>query len=488
MNKTRFPKNFLWGGAVAANQCEGAYLEDGKGLNVTDVCKGLLKDPYMKWNGEKWEADLEGFFPSHESIDFYHRYKEDLALMGKDGMGFKAFRTSISWARIFPNGDETKPNEAGLKYYDDLFDEMHKQGIEPVVTMSHYETPLHLLTEYGGWLNEKMIDFWMNYAETILRRYKDKVKYWLTFNEINNLFKIPFAPGACLDIHPKNTEKVNADLTRRELYQAAHYVAVANAKTVKLAREINPDMKIGAMLSLSGMATYPETCKPEDVIAVQQFQHQQHFFLDLFCKGKYSGYAKREWEEKGYTPIMEDGDLELIQENTVDYIAFSYYKSCVLRAGAEMKTDTGGVYGLKNPYITEYSPEPWKWPVDPQGLRYLCNSLNDIYEKPLFIVENGIGLDEKEDENGKIEDDFRRYYVSEHLKQLSEAIKDGCDIMGYLYWGPIDIVSAGTGEMKKRYGFIYVDKDNDGNGDLHRSRKESFDWYKEVIASNGEIL
>lgn len=419
-----FPEGFLWGGAVAANQCEGAYLEGGKQLNVSDVCRGLLREPLMKWNGEKWEPDQEGYSPTHEAIDLYHRYPEDLKLMGKE-------------------------------------------GIEPVVTMSHYETPLHLLTEYGGWLNEKMIGFWLDHAKTILERYKGKVRYWLTFNEINNLFKLPFAPGGCLDIHPKHTDRVDQDLTKKELYQAAHYIAVANARTVQLARQIDPAMKIGAMLSLSSLATYPATCDPKDVIAVQSFQHQQQFFLDLFCKGRYSGYAKREWKENGWTPVMREGDLQLIAENTVDHIAFSYYKSCVLKDGEVMQTDTGGAYGANNPYITEYSPKPWRWPVDPLGLRYLCNHLNDVYDKPLFVVENGIGLDEEPDSEGKIADGFRERYVAGHLKQLKEAILDGCDVMGYLYWGPIDIVSAGTGEMKK---------------------KDSFDWYKHVIETNGSEL
>ncbi len=480
-----FDKGFLWGGAVAANQCEGAYLENGKGLNVTDVSKGLLKDPSMKWNGEKWEAELTGYFPSHEAIDFYHRYPEDLAMMKE--MGFKAFRTSISWARLYPDGDETEPNKAGIQFYHDLFDEMHRNGIEPVITLSHYETPLHLLTEYGGWLNEKMIGFWMNYVRTVFTEYKGKVHYYLTFNEINNLFKIPFAAGGLLDIHPVHTDVVNQDLTKKELYQAAHYIAVANAKTVALCKETDPSVKIGCMLSLSQLATYPQTCAPDDVIEVQQFQHQAMFFLDLFCKGIYSGLAKREWEENGWMPEMKEGDLELIKNNTVDFIAFSYYKSCVLKAGEPMKTDTGGAYGANNPYITEYSPQPWRWPVDAQGLRYVCNFLNDHYGLPLFIVENGIGLDDTVEEN-EIKDEFREKYVHDHLVQLKEAVRDGCTVMGYLYWGPIDIVSAGTGEMKKRYGFIYVDKDNNGNGSMNRMKKNSFEYYRKVISTNGEIL
>lgn len=488
MDKIEFPKNFLWGGAVAANQCEGAFLEDGKGLNVSDVSKGLLNTPKMKWNKDKWVADIENEnILNHKGIDFYHHYKEDLALMKE--MGFKAFRTSISWARIFPNGDEEIPNEEGLKFYDNLFDEMNKLGIEPVVTLSHYETPLHLLTEYGGWLNEKMIEYWQNYVSIVFNRYKGKIKYYLTFNEINNLFKIPFAAGGVLDIHPKHTEKVNEDLTKKDLYQAAHYIALANAKTVKLIHEIDPNAKIGAMLSLSSLVTYPKTCNPSDVIAAMNFQHQQMFFLDLFCKGIYPGYAKREWDELDIKPKMNDGDLELIKNYTVDYIAFSYYKSCVISDGEVMKTDTGGAYGANNEYIKIYSPEPWRWPVDPKGLRYLCNFLNDHYNLPLFIVENGIGLKESLNDGTVLEDEFRIEYVKEHLKQLKEAIKDGCDVIGYLYWGPIDIISAGTGVIDKRYGFVYVDLNNDGSGTFKRYKKtKCFNWYKNVISSNGENL
>ena len=482
-----FPKEFLWGGAVAANQCEGAYLEDGKLLNVSDVSKGLLKNPKMKWNGHKWEPNIDDeIILNHKGIDFYHHYKEDIALMAE--MGFKAFRTSISWARIFPKGDEEKPNEAGLQFYDNLFDEMLKNGIEPVITLSHYETPLHLLTEYGGWLNEKMIGFWMRYVTTVFNRYKGKVKYYLTFNEINNLFKIPFAAGGVLDIHPKHTDYVNEDLTKKDLYQAAHYIALANAKTVNLCHKVDSEAKIGAMLSLSSLATYPKTCAPKDVLAAQKFQHQQMFFLDIFCKGKYPGYAKREWREMNFTPKMRENDLQIIQENTVDFIAFSYYKSCVIQDGEVMKTDTGGAYGANNEYIKTYSPDPWRWPVDPLGLRYLCNFLNDHYGLPLFVVENGIGLKEML-KNGKVkEDGFRQEYIREHLIQLHEAIEDGCEIIGYLYWGPIDIISAGTGVIDKRYGFIYVDSNNEGTGTMKRYKKPSFCWYKKVIETNGKSL
>lgn len=489
MTKT-FSQQFLWGGAVAANQLEGAYLTDGKKLNVTDVMVGLINTPDLKWNHEtqKWEPDFkkDKVYLSHDGIDFYHRYKEDLALMAE--MGFKAFRTSISWGRIFPNGDETTPNEAGLKFYDDLFDEMIRLGMEPVITLSHYETPLHLLTEYGGWLNPKLIDFWMNYVKVVFERYKGKVKYWMTFNEINNIFRLTFAAGGVLDIHPKDTSKPNADLTEAMLYQACHYIFVANAKAVALCHEIDPQSKIGCMLSLSSLATYPYSCNPDDVMGALQFQRKQKFFLDVMCKGKYPGYVLRILEEKNIHIEKQPGDDALIAKYPVDYIAFSYYRSAVFKSDGSITVDTGGAAGVENPYLEGTSPAPWKWPIDPKGIRYVCNILSDEYGLPLFIVENGIGLDEGPDHQDKIHDEFRIRYTKNHLLQVEEAIKDGCEIMGYLYWGPIDLVSAGTGEMKKRYGFVFVDRYNDGTGTLQRLKKDSFDWYKEVISSNGASL
>lgn len=485
-----FPKDFLWGGAIAANQAEGAYLTDGKKLDVTDVMVGIGNDPDLKWNDEtgKWEPDFkkDKVYLSHEAIDMYHRYKEDLKYMA--GMGFKAFRTSISWSRIFPNGDETEPNEAGLKFYDDLFDEMISLGMKPVVTLSHYETPLYLLTEYGGWANEKLIDFWDRYTTTVFKRYKGKVKYYMTFNEINNLWRMPFPAGGILDINPENKELPNADLTEAELYQAAHYILVANAKSVKSCHEIDPEAQIGCMLSLSPLAVYPETCNPDDVFGAMEEQHKHLFWLDTMVKGYYPGYAKRYMKDHGIELKMKDGDLELIGDNTVDYIGYSYYRSSVYSSKKAMSGDTGGSKGAVNPYLKECSPEPWCWPVDPKGIRYIANLLEDNYGIPQFIVENGIGLDENLDENGEIDDEFRRRYIEEHLREINEAIKDGCSIIGYLYWGPIDVVSAGTGEMKKRYGFVYVDRFNDGHGTLERRKKKSYDWYKKVIETNGDCL
>ena len=492
---TAFPEGFLWGGAVAANQLEGAYLEDGKQLNVTDVMTGIGNKPDIQWNEEtgKWEPSLtyEHVHLSQEGIDFYHRFKQDLALMA--GMGFKAFRTSISWARIFPHGDEEEPNEAGLAFYDDLFDTMLELGMEPVITMSHYETPLGLLVDYGGWLDRRMIGFWERYVRTILERYKGKVKYWMTFNEINIGRMIPFAATGVLDIHPTNKEVPNADLTQQQLYQAWHHQFVANALAVRLAREIDPACKVGIMLSQSGIACYPETCNPDDVLGAQAMQRKQSFYSDVMLKGRYPGYVRRIWAEEGVELDVRPGDMELIAANTNDFFAFSYYRSSVFSstaAGAEdaASATSGATGNVKNPYLTACSPQPWCWPVDPKGLRYVCNYLQDRYDVPLFIVENGIGLDEGPDEEGRIRDPFRVEYVRDHLLQVEEAIRDGCDIMGYLYWGPIDVVSAGTGEMRKRYGFVYVDRFNDGTGTLERRKKDSYDWYRQVIETNGASL
>ena len=488
----KFPKDFLWGGAVAANQCEGAWLEDGKLPNVTDVLLGIIRSgrkPSIKWNDEKniWEMDLDPNvqYLSHEGIDFYHRYKEDLKLMSE--MGFKAFRTSISWARIYPRGDEEEPNEKGLLFYDNLINEIVSLGMEPVITISHYETPLALICEYGGWTNRKLIGFFEKYVRTILERYKGKVKYWLTFNEINNAFKIPFASAGVVSFPPSDPSEPMKDVDDKMIYQACHHMFVANALAVKAQKEIDPSAHMGVMCSFSHIATYAENCDPENALGATLFRRKHYFFTDVMCRGHYPRYMINEWQKNGTAPIMEENDEELIKNYTNDFIAFSYYRSAVFSKDVEMKSDTGGAIGLSNPYLSESSPEPWKWPIDATGFRYVCDELYDRYELPLFPVENGIGLKEDE-ENGMIEDPARVKYLKMHLEALAQAIEDGCEIIGYLWWGPIDIVSAGTGEMKKRYGFIYVDRFNDGTGDLHRSKKQSFEYFKKVIETNGEIL
>lgn len=490
-----FPEGFLWGGAVAANQVEGAWLEDGKLPNCTDVMVGIGLDgrnPGLRYNREtkRFEMALkpDKKYLSHEGIDFYHRYPEDLALMGK--MGFKAFRTSISWARIFPHGDDEKPNEAGLAFYDRLFDEMIRQGMQPIITLSHYETPLHLMTEYGGWTNRRLIGFFERYARTVMERYSGKVKYWMTFNEINNIYQMPFAAGGFMpsDYDP-DSEDLASNYTQKDLYQASHHLLVASALAVKACHELCPDAVCGGMITSSPVAIYPYSCNPDDVWGAMQARRRTFFFTDVMCRGAYPAYIKRIWKEQDCAPVMEKGDLDILAADVVDYLAVSYYRSSTYKSDFLLKDATGsltsGANGAVNPYLKETTPEPWCWPIDPQGLRYALNELTDRYGLPLFIVENGVGLDETEKPGEPIDDPERIAYLEQHLVQVGEALLDGCNVMGYLWWGPLDIVSAGTGEMRKRYGFIYVERFNDGSGDLHRSPKKSYERYREIIANNG---
>ncbi|MGM9926438.1 MAG: glycoside hydrolase family 1 protein [Bacillus sp. (in: firmicutes)] len=463
----KFPEGFLWGGAVAANQLEGAYNVDGKGLSTADVSpNGIMFEPDFSMK----ELNLY-----HDGIDFYHRYKEDIALFAE--MGFKAFRLSIAWTRIFPNGDEAEPNEKGLEFYDKVFDELTKYKIEPVVTISHYEMPLGLVKNYGGWRNRKVIDFYLNYAKTVYNRYKDKVKYWMTFNEINVVLHCPFTGGGLIFEEGENKTDV--------MYQAAHHQFVASALAVKAGHEINPDFKIGCMIA--SMTTYPFTCNPNDVFEAMQTDRKTLLFSDIQARGEYPGYLKRFLRENNITIEMAEGDEEILKEHTVDYIGFSYYMTFVASTDPEALEKAKGnlLDGVKNPYL---KASEWGWQIDPKGIRTTLNALYDRYQKPLFIVENGLGAVDVVEEDGSINDDYRIEYMRDHLIEVREAIADGVDLMGYTSWGPIDLVSASTAELKKRYGFIYVDRDNEGNGTMKRTKKKSFNWYKEVIATNGDSL
>ena len=465
-----FPKDFLWGGAVAANQCEGAYLEDGKGLSVQDVLPHGIHKPRTEQPTPD-NMKLVG-------IDFYHRYKEDIKLFAE--MGFKVFRTSIAWSRIFPQGDETTPNEKGLQFYDDLFDECHRYGIEPLVTISHYETPLYLAEQYNGWANRKLVGFYENYCRTIFARYKDKVKYWLTFNEINSLIHVPFMSGGI--VTPKE------ELSQQDLYQACHHELVASALAVKIGHEMMPGAKIGCMIL--GITSYPLTPNPDDVIATMIKDRETLFFADVHARGYYPGYMLRYFRENDIEIEFAPEDKEILS-HTVDFISFSYYSSNCQAADPNAGEMTGGNLsrGFKNPYV---KASEWGWPIDAKGLRFTLNKLWDRYQKPLFIVENGLGaVDELvTDENGNktVIDDYRIAYLNDHLVQVEEALKDGVELMGYTSWGCIDVVSASTAELKKRYGYIYVDRHDDGSGTLQRYKKKSFHWYKEVIATNGASL
>lgn len=467
----RFPDGFLWGGAVAANQCEGAYNEDGKGLSTQDVTPKGIKGPRTK---EPTPDNMKLI-----GIDFYHRYKDDIKLFAE--MGFKVFRTSIAWSRIFPNGDEKEPNEKGLQFYDDLFDELLKYGIEPLVTISHYETPLNLSVKYDGWINRDMISFYERYVRTIFNRYGEKVKYWLTFNEINSVLHEPFLSGGIY------TDK--SKLKKQDLYQAVHHELVASALATKIGHEMIPDSKIGCMVL--SMPMYPLTSNPDDVIAAMNSDHMNTFFGDMHVRGQYPGYMKRYFKENNIEIKMGEGDEELLKNHTVDFVSFSYYmSSCEAADRSKAQAGEGNLMGgVTNPYLKQ---SEWGWAIDPQGLRYVLNQFYDRWQKPLFIVENGLGaVDElvtEPDGTKTVLDDYRINYLRDHLLQVKEAVEDGVPVMGYTSWGCIDLVSASTAELKKRYGFIYVDRNDDGSGTLNRYKKKSFDWYKNVIATNGENL
>ena len=474
----QLPKDFLWGGAVAAHQVEGGWNADGKGVSICDVLSGgSVSVDRVITDGVK-----EGYrYPNHEATDFYHRYKEDVALFAE--MGFKCFRTSIAWARIFPNGDETKPNEAGLQFYDDLFDELLKYNIEPVITLSHFEMPYHLVKEYGGWKNRQVIDFFVHYADTVMRRYKSKVKYWMTFNEINNQkdHAYPLFGYCCSGVVFNESER-----PEETMYQVVHHELVASAKVVKLGHTINPDFKIGCMISF--VPLYPYSCNPDDMMYSAESMHDRFLFGDVHMRGEYPSYALKEWERKGYNIEMAPEDAQILKEGCADYVGFSYYMSNAVKADqvGTGKGLTGFAGSVPNPHV---KASDWGWQIDPVGLRYSLNILYERYQKPLFIVENGFGAIDKVEPNGEINDDYRIEYLKAHIEQMKKAVTvDGVDLMGYTPWGCLDCVSFTTGEYRKRYGFIYVDKNDDGTGTMARSRKKSFNWYRDVISSNGEKL
>ncbi len=477
-----FRDDFLWGGACAANQFEGAWDVDGKGPSVPDMCtSGSHTTP------RRVTRTIEPgvLYPSHEAVDFYHHYEEDIALFAE--MGFKVFRTSINWTRIFPTGMEEEPNEAGLAFYDRVFDCCKKHGIEPLVTISHYEMPYALVEKYNGWEGREVIDLFMHYCQVIFARYEGKVRYWLTFNEINS-GTMPF--GAVLSTGtvrgyegPMSVDQLPDNPQSR--FQALHHQFVASAKAVKYAHEHYPDYKMGNMICF--ITAYPYTCDPADILACQQQMQMMNWFCsDVQVRGEYPYYSQRYFDEHGVTIHKEPGDDQILKEGVVDFYTFSYYMSNCITTHKDVEEVGGNVTrGFKNPYL---KASDWGWQIDPKGLRYTLNEIYGRYGIPMMVVENGLGAYDKLEEDGSIHDDYRIDYLRQHIEEMREAVKDGVDLMGYTPWGCIDLVSASTGEMAKRYGFIYVDKYDDGTGDLSRRKKDSFAWYKKVIATNGEDL
>ncbi|MEI7378403.1 6-phospho-beta-glucosidase [Pectobacterium versatile] len=475
MSASTFPNGFLWGGAIAANQAEGAYLEGGKGLTTVDMIPhGVNRLPVKLGQEPRFALREDEFYPSHQAIDFYHRYKEDIALMAE--MGFTVFRTSIAWSRLYPNGDELTPNADGIAFYRDVFAECKKYNIEPLVTLCHFDVPMYLVTEYGSWRNRKMVEFFARYAQTCFEAFDGLVKYWLTFNEINILLHSPFSGAGLAFADGENQEQVK--------YQAAHHELVASALATKIAHEVNPENQVGCMLA--GGNFYPWSCKPEDVWAALNKDRENLFFIDVQARGTYPAYTGRLFKEKGITIASEPGDDEILK-NTVDFVSFSYYASRCASADMNEQNSSAAniVKSLKNPHI---KASEWGWGIDPLGLRITMNMMYDRYQKPLFLVENGLGAKDELNAQGEIDDDYRISYLREHISAMADAIGDGIPVIGYTSWGCIDLVAASTGEMSKRYGFIYVDRDDRGEGTLARKKKKSFYWYKKVIASNGSDL
>jgi 6-phospho-beta-glucosidase len=481
----KFPENFFWGGATAANQCEGAWNLDGKGESVADhMTAGDRKTP------RRFTPDIEeGLqYPSHEAIDFYHHYKEDIAMFAE--MGYKMFRLSIAWTRIFPKGDEKEPNKAGIEFYKSVFEECKKYGIEPLVTLSHYEMPYYLAKEYDGWSNRRCIDFFENYCNVVFNEYKGLVKYWLTFNEIN-IGALPFGAVMSLGIMPSEVQEFDLSGMKESLEQknkrfnALHNQFLASARAVKLAHKIDPEYQVGCMIA--GMLSYPFTPNPKDVLQAQkQMQLGNYLCGDVMVRGEYPYFAKRFFAEQGVEVKMHDGDADLLKEGHVDFYTFSYYMSgCASTDPETLKTAGNMMFGVANPYLES---SDWGWQIDADGLRYYLNEMYARYQVPLMIVENGLGAVDVVEEDGSIHDPYRIQYMRVHVEAMAEAIEDGVELIAYTPWGCIDLISASTGEMAKRYGMIYVDKDNNGNGTLNRSRKDSFAWYKKCIESNGQEL
>ena len=482
-------KKFYWGGASAANQIEGAYDVDGRGMVLTDVTTGgtnrtprlityidkegkvgaFNKRSGSLPQGAKYAVCDGYFYPNHVGIDFYHRYKEDIKMLSE--MGFTMFRMSIAWARIYPTGLEEKPNEKGIEFYKNVFKELKKYNIEPMVSIWHFDTPLYLEQNCGSWTNRQLIDLYEKFARTCFEEFKDYVKYWITINEINLTAMLPSMKENCSDKEAK------------DIFQHLHNQFVASARAVKIAHEINENNMVGNMIA--AIVPYPETCHPKDILYARHYLEQSILYSsDVMVKGKYPVFAKRIWDQYNVELDITEQDLKDLEEGTVDMYTFSYYQTTTM-SDHDQRTEGKKNKTVKNPFLERNS---WDQEIDPLGLRYFLEVINDRYNIPIFIVENGLGAIDKLEEGNVVHDDYRIDYLRKHISEVMKALKDGIDIRGYLSWAPIDLVSAGTGEMRKRYGYIYVDRNDDGSGSMNRYRKDSFYWYKKVIASNGEDL
>lgn len=485
--RTGFPKDFLWGGATAASQVEGAWNEGGKGLDTADcrLAPAHLRTAdratpdFKRMTSDRLAAAIacedEGDYPFRWGSDGYHRWEEDLDLYAE--MGLKVYRMSVSWARIFPNGDDAEPNQEGIDHYRRVLEGCRARGMKVFLTMLHYSIPVNLVENYGGWKNRKLIDFYLRYARVLFENYGDLVDYWLPFNEMNAGRFLPYCGAALISDREENFDA--------SVYQALHHEFVASALAVKLGHEIIPGSQIGCMIAR--FCHYAGSCRPEDQLqTLRDEQYTNWFYTDVMARGIYPEYMERFWDLKGIEIKMEPGDEQILAEGTADFISFSYYFTQVSTVDdAWEKTDGNLTIGNKNPYL---STSEWGWQEDPIGLRITLNQIWDRYRKPLFIAENGLGAIDVVEEDGTIHDPYRIAYLKHHIEAMREAIVDGVNLLGYTWWGIIDLVSNGTVQMSKRYGFIYVDADDGGNGTFNRTRKDSFYWYQRCIATNGEDL
>lgn len=471
-------KQIFWGGATSAAQSEGNYLADGRqpsNFDFLPLDDRRLKAVYKNQSASILESRGDEIYPGRNGNDFYHHYQEDIALLKE--LGANSFRFSISWSRIFPTGEEEAPNEAGLQFYENILTELERLQMEPIVTLSHFEIPLHLVKKYNGWENRKVVELFLHYAETVLQRFKGRIKYWIPFNEMNMVLHIPFIGGGILFEEGKDNLSIQ--------YQAGHHQLLANALSIEAGKRIDPDNQFGAMLAAG--KTYAYTCDPKDVFAALQQEKENLLFSDVQVFGEYPRFFSHFIKDKQLNLTIYPEDREALQKNTVDFVSFSYYSSACTAAeenGID-RVATNGYTTLRNPYLPKAKSV---WQDDPLGLRITLNQLQDRYHKPLFIVENGIGTQD-DFVDGKVHDDYRIHYLKEHVKNMKLAMEeDGIDLMGYLMWGIIDLPSVSEGKISKRYGVIYVDQDDENNGSHQRYKKDSFTFYQKVIASNGAVV
>ncbi|GCF94657.1 6-phospho-beta-glucosidase [Enterococcus florum] len=474
----KFSQDFLWGGSIAAHQTEGAFDQDGKGLGIMDL---LTSGSYLRPREITKEIESGKRYPSHEGIDFYHRYKEDIRLFAD--MGFKALRISIDWSRIFPNGDDVQPNQQGIQFYSDLVDELLKYGIEPIVTLYHFEMPMAIVEKYDTWKNRATIDLYLRFCQVMGEALKGRVKYWITFNEMNHIDPKTEVSDIFTYILAglKNSE---IEEPQKTLAVISYNMTLASVKAVKLLHDLDPKNEVGCVFGLT--PSYPKTCQPENMLKSFQDTLQEFYQIDAMVGGRFPKYKLFEYQKMGITLDYLDENQPAFAEGKIDFIGLNYYMSAV--STIKERSDQEGAFfgGELNPYLEK---SEWGWSIDSVGLRYLLNFVYHKYHLPIMICENGLGAEDIPSKDGTINDDYRIDYLQKHLSELKKAIfEDGVECFGYLMWGPIDLISATTGEMKKRYGFIYVNKHDDGSGDLSRVPKKSYYWYRDMISTQGVNL